>query len=439
MLGGFVGSRLRAATRHWRDLLAGLLLAALCIFLVLASISPSGAVIRPSASSANSSAAPGTLIASKRVSVDGVAGAAAVYLVDYYSETVRGAPVKVTGVIFVPSGSAPAGGWPVVSWAHATVGTNKNCAPSLDPFTAVPNIDALLAKHWEVVATDYQGEANSNILSPSPGTLPYLVGVSAARNTIDIVRAARHLSAAHASNHYVVWGWSEGGQTAMFVLEIAKAYSSGLDLEGVLAMAPPSNFGTEIPYTEVTGEDWPLLFLAVGGLHAGYGNTLAPTSSILTAKGEADLGLLGTKCLNGVALTLVKQGFSTVFKFSQGGSLAALPATWRTLINRNDPANSTNLASTDSTVPLVVAGGSVDTVVDPATTTDLANELCALHTPQDLERWVYAGLGHDVDVPAAVNDFLAWTADRFSGDSSPGFYHPAGTPADPSSVTNTCG
>jgi hypothetical protein len=368
-----------------------------------------------------------------------VTGAAAVYLVDYYSETVKGAPVKVTGAIYVPAGWAPAGGWPVVSWAHPTGGTNQKCAPSLDPSTAVPNIDALLAKHWEVVATDYQGEANSNILSPSPGLLPYLVGVSAARNTVDIVRAARHLPAAHASSRYVVWGWSEGGQAAMFALEIAKAYGSGLKLEGVLAMAPPSNFGTEIPYVETTGSDWPLLFLAVGGLHAGYGNTLAPSSAVLTARGQADLSLLSTRCLNTLAVTLVGQGFSTVFKFPQGGSLSSLPATWHALINQNDPANSANLATTEATVPLVIASGSQDTVVDPATTASLANEMCALHSPQNLERWVYAGLGHDVDVSATINDFLAWTADRFAGDPSPGSYDPTGSPANRASVSNICG
>ena len=73
--------------------------------------------------------------------------------------------------------------------------------------------NALLDKGWEVTSSDYQGEG-------TPGLLPYIAGVSAARNTIDIVRAARNFPAAHASDHYVVWGHSEGGQTAMFALNI---------------------------------------------------------------------------------------------------------------------------------------------------------------------------------------------------------------------------
>ena len=52
--------------------------------------------------------------------------------------------------------------------------------------------------------------------------MPYIAGANAARNTIDIVRAARQLPDANTSTHYVVWGHSEGGQTAMFGLHIAE-------------------------------------------------------------------------------------------------------------------------------------------------------------------------------------------------------------------------
>ena len=41
-----------------------------------------------------------------------------------------------------------------------------------------------------MVATDYQGEGDS-ALDPTKRLLPYLVGVSAARNTIDIVDGRR--------------------------------------------------------------------------------------------------------------------------------------------------------------------------------------------------------------------------------------------------------
>ncbi len=404
--------------------------------IVLVGVTPSGASTPHANAQPLTSTARGTLIADHTVSTVGVTGAAAIYLIEYYSETLQGGPVKVTGLVFVPTGTAPAGGWPVLNWAHETDGTNKTCAPSLDPSTAVPNINSLLAKHWEVVATDYQGEANSGILATSPGLLPYLAGTSAAYNTIDIVRAARHLPAAHASANYVVWGWSEGGQTVLFVLDEAKTYGSGLNLKGALAIAPPSNFGTELPYIEDNTLYWPLLFMFVGGLNAAYGNTLAPTSEMLTSTGQSDLPLLGTECVGPVLTTLDHSSFSTILKFPRGGALSTLPATWRTVFSKNDPAEAANLALTDASVPLVVAGGSNDTLVDPVTTADLANQMCALSTPQKVQRWVYAGLDHDsITGPASIADFVSWTADRFAGSGS---FTPRGTPANPATVTKSC-
>ena len=109
----------------------------------------------------------------------------------------------------------------------------------------------LLDQGWVVTASDYQGEG-------TPGLMPYLAGVSAARNTIDIVRAARQLPAAHASKRYVVWGHSEGGQTAMFALQHRRRRTRRrCQLEGVVAGAPPSQFG--LIYTFLKNEPVPLL------------------------------------------------------------------------------------------------------------------------------------------------------------------------------------
>src|SRR5205085_758297 len=136
-----------------------------------------------------------------------------VYRVMYVSQTVDDKPVAVTGLVMVPKTAPPAGGYRVVTWGHGTNGMADKCAPSLEPTNDVPLTNELLDKGWEVTASDYQGEG-------TPGLMPYIAGISAARNTIDIVRAARELPAAHASNEYVVWGHSEGGQTAMFALNI---------------------------------------------------------------------------------------------------------------------------------------------------------------------------------------------------------------------------
>ena len=211
----------------------------------------------------------------------------------YVSESVYGKPTVVTGLVMVPDTPAPAGGYPVVTWGHGTNGMADQCTPSLQPDQAVPLQNQLLAKGWEVTASDYQGEG-------TPGLLPYLVGVLAARNTIDIVRAAGHLPAAHAGKDYVVWGHSEGGQTAMFALAIGDSYAPDLHLDGVVAGAPPSQF--QYIYTFLRTSPYRYyLFMAGAGFNVAYGNAAAPLSQVLTAKGISLLPVLGKGCADYIA------------------------------------------------------------------------------------------------------------------------------------------
>jgi dipeptidyl aminopeptidase/acylaminoacyl peptidase len=79
-----------------------------------------------------------------------------------YSSTdgIRGqAPVAVSGAVFLPKGAAPAAGWPIVAWAHGTVGIADACAPSWRGRSQrdVAYLNAWLEQGYAVVATDYQG------------------------------------------------------------------------------------------------------------------------------------------------------------------------------------------------------------------------------------------------------------------------------------------
>ena len=55
------------------------------------------------------------------------------------------------------------------------------------------------------------------------------------------MRAARNLSGAHATNHFAVWGHSQGGHAALFSGELAPDYAPELKLVGVAAAAPATN------------------------------------------------------------------------------------------------------------------------------------------------------------------------------------------------------
>jgi hypothetical protein len=46
---------------------------------------------------------------------------------------VDGGRREVSGAFFVPSGTPPQNGWPVISLAHGTTGIGHNCGPSRQP------------------------------------------------------------------------------------------------------------------------------------------------------------------------------------------------------------------------------------------------------------------------------------------------------------------
>ena len=112
----------------------------------------------------------------------GAAAGATAHKVLYRSTKPDGTPIAVSGIVIVPAGQAPAGGWPVVAWAHPTTGVVPRCAPSLAIFLfqQIAGSRRLLEGGYAIAATDYPGLG-------TPGPHPYLVGESEARAVIDSV------------------------------------------------------------------------------------------------------------------------------------------------------------------------------------------------------------------------------------------------------------
>ena len=357
----------------------------------------------------------GTLIKSEKVAVAGLHGTA--YRVMYVSESVDGKPVVVTGTILIPSKAAPAAGYPVVTWAHGTDGMADTCAPSLEPGNSAPLANALLDKGWLVTATDYQGEG-------TPGLHPYIAGINAAHNTIDIVRAARDFPAAHASDQYVTWGHSQGGHTAMFTLKIGAQYAPELKLRGVVAGAPPSQFAFIYNYL-LTSPFRYYLLMAAGGLNAAYGDQRAPLDQVLTPAGMKLLPLLDQGCAGFVS---EKVGGLDVSKLSKGDPFK-VPA-WKKILEADDPQYFT----TASAAPLLMIQGGNDEQIPVVSTQVLARHLCGIH--QVLQRWIYPGQSHSGVIAPSAGDMIHWMADRFAGGANPDPYKPTGQP---DVQTTTCG
>jgi dipeptidyl aminopeptidase/acylaminoacyl peptidase len=349
-----------------------------------------------------SSKSPGTLLKSEAVAAPETHGS--VRRIMYVSTDTRSRSVAVTGLVFVPAAPPPPGGYSVVSWAHGTNGMADQCAPSLQPETALPPaaVNGMLGLGWVVVATDYQGEGTP------PGLLPFLVGDVAAHNTIDIVLAARKLPSVRTSKNYVVWGHSEGGQSALFAWKLATTYGSrsGLHMVGAVAVAPPSNLPAVYQFLSTT-TNGVYDYMMLAGFNVGYGNGAAPLGAVLTPKGAALLPALRQGCLAAVASTLSAYSFDQLVKSSPFD----VPG-WKRLLTQNDPAN----FGSANKVPLLVVHGEADEVIPVATSGQLAAHLCTLGA--NLERWVYPAQSHAGVLFVSVVDMGRWMLQRFEQSSA---------------------
>src|ERR1700756_33059 len=129
--------------------------------------------------------------------------------------------VPVSGTLYLPKGTPPAGGWPLVSWAHGTLGVADICAPS---WAGHKPRDATYIQRWlengfAVVATDYQGLGG-------PGPHPYLIWEAEGRSVLDAARAALSAHADKLAPRVFITGQSQGSGAALGATRIAPTYAS---------------------------------------------------------------------------------------------------------------------------------------------------------------------------------------------------------------------
>lgn len=139
----------------------------------------------------------------------------------------------VSGAMFLPLGERPADGWPLIAWAHGTVGIADACAPSRNPRSAR---DTAYLNHWlsqgyAVVASDYQGLG-------TPGGHPYLASRPAAYSNLDAIRAVQSMDYG-LSGKVVLVGQSQGGGGAFATAGLAASYAPEIDIRGTVATGTP--------------------------------------------------------------------------------------------------------------------------------------------------------------------------------------------------------
>lgn len=202
----------------------------------LAAATPALAAQAPAAQAAPAPAA-GALIESGPLAPEfGLDDAAQAFAIRYDSTdgVVGSGTVPVTAALFIPKGTPPAGGWPLIAWAHGTVGIGDDCAPSRNPRSARDRtyLDHWLGEGYAIVATDYQGLGG-------PGPHPYLNSRAAAYSTLDAVRAVLGGDFGLA-NKVLLVGQSQGAGAAFATAGYAADYAPDVNVRGTIATGLPN-------------------------------------------------------------------------------------------------------------------------------------------------------------------------------------------------------
>lgn len=319
----------------------------------------------------------------------------------YVTEGVGTKLTYVGGEIYVPADSA-SGERRVALWNHQTVGNEDACAPSWGStatfsnpagLTRVPAINELLKRGYVVVMSDYQGLG-------TPGGTSYMDGPLDAKASLDAVRAARNFRPARAGNRFVDFGWSQGGQTTLWVASIGKRYSPELDLLGGAPIAPAVNtLGLtlwDIKFPPMGG----YLVTTVAGLNISHPEL--KLRDILTPAGLELLAAMTTGCF------AVRQAVQSVAEPVARPEALMPGQPWRRMFDEND-----NIYESKITTPLLIFQGANDQDVPVDLTRDVVAKTCAQKVP--VEYHEVAGRNHGSILVDATPALADWFDARFAG------------------------
>jgi Secretory lipase len=333
---------------------------------------------------------------------------------------VDGGRREVSGTFFVPRGTPPENGWPLISLAHGTTGIGNNCGPSRQPdlMGYAPMIQSFLADKYAVALTDYEGLGES-------GSHPYLEPRTAAFNTIDAARAMRDISAT-VSARWVAVGYSQGGEAVWAANELNSYYGNDLQLQGSVALAPAANLtgiADLVSSGSLTDEQRARFPLGIVGF-ARYNPDL-----------DADSFLHGSAEYFRAQLSRCEPPDSQDSTGRQSENTPLPPVLWRTVVDRLRDANDVKpytpqdvatlrealrrvaLPQRPLDKPMLVINGEDDAQVLPDWVRSAVSRSCALGA--QIQYLQIPNAGHDDLVPKVADTMERWIADRFAGTPPP--------------------
>jgi len=339
-----------------------------------------------------------------------VPGTRAAYKLKYVTTDPFGHRAYSTGEVMLPWGKMPAGGWPVISWAHGTSGLGDACAPSkIGPALRARDFYYLqqwLKQGYAIVASDYVGLG-------TPGLMPYLDGRTTAHNVVDMVKAGRGFARAHLparqqlARKWVVIGQSQGGGAAIYTARWATQYGGRwLDYRGAVGTGTPAYIedyllplGPEAPPSALTPgitEYMAYIFAGLRYVHPELG-----INSILTDEGKKWLDRAAVACSNQFEKEL--DGVVIGDWFTQ--PVATLP-NFRAIT-----MDYLGMPETGHDKPFFMGHGVQDTDVPIAQTLRYVAVLEA--NGQPVEFHAYPGTDHNTTLKASLPDSIPFVKARF--------------------------
>jgi predicted esterase len=342
---------------------------------------------------------PGTLVRFEPLGVE-VADAQA-YRMLYVTEDSQGNSVVAAGMAFIPDKKS-ATPRPVLAYAAGTTGQGDECAPSrsANPIDSLKNfLPEAITQGWAVVAPDEYGVGTE-------GTQLYLNKEQEVRDTVYSIRALQSIPGASAGNDFAVYGYSQGGHTALWTGLLSEQFAPELNLVGVAAVAPAANLTSivERQWDEVAG--WGIGADIVRSWQVLYPNLF---DGLLHGAARINYERLAQQCTFGsfvegtIRHDLFKQDF-----FSENPAKDPLVA--QLLIDQTPTPFPAEL-------PLMLVQGTADQIVLAGPNADLQEDWCAAGSTVNA-LWL-GGVDHTKVASMAGPLVTGWIADRFAGRIAP--------------------
>lgn len=318
--------------------------------------------------------------------------------------------IPVTAEVILPPGQAPAGGWPIVAWAHGTVGIASQCAPSLNPYT--PRNSAYLSewikRGFAIVATDYQGLGTS-------GVHPYLNTRAEAYNVLDSVRAALK-GVPGLSNKVMIVGQSQGAGAAFAAAAFAPQYAPDLNIRGTVATGIPymspqivqammASNQKKSPKTKQAASVDPVVAygLLIGASYGGINSSFDPATAF-TPKAMNAYNAASKVCLTPL-LDEVKKDHLTQRNAFRPDMAKVLTPALKTMM----------YPTLKLSQPLFVGTGTADVDVATAGQLALVHDACAAGTL--VQAHLYKGKDHSGAVLTSLPDSEIFTKAVMNGET----------------------